>query len=85
MSDQTVYVAGKGTGGNAVVLHTERDCQHLEDANSVYGSPRSTYPDDTKVCRDCSGDREPVCASGHDGPWELLEDADPDDFGGEAA
>jgi len=53
--DQTLYrVRAKNTGKTAGVLHTDRDCQSLKSATSVFETTRRQYPD-REFCAYCTG------------------------------
>lgn len=52
---ETVYLKALGTGGGQRIIHTNKDCPHLNKARKIHEYPRSSYPD-TPVCEYCSGE-----------------------------
>lgn len=77
--DETVYVRGQATGCGGITLHTDPDCSHLNNSNSVLKHPRGAYPDDQTICAYCAGTFDPA-GSSRTGPWETLEEMDVDDL-----
>lgn len=75
----TVYVRGQSTGNGGVILHTDPECSHLNSSNNILEHPREVYPDDQPVCTYCLDEFDPAGGDAS-GPWETLEDMNPEDL-----
>lgn len=74
--DEWVYMSPTGDGGTADTYHTDRDCDRLRRDPHRYKAENIGAK---QLCEICSGESEPS-RTGPNGPWQVLEDANPDDL-----
>jgi len=52
---ETVYVAGRTSGGRVTNYHTDRECAHLQRAKTVLEYSRENIRDTRTECSFCAG------------------------------
>ena len=75
-----VYKRQKPTGGS-ITLHYSPECERLTKSSRVAGPfNRSDFPEDTNVCKACTGDMQRH-KGGSGGPHSLLSELTPEEVG----